>query len=299
MDSKMRISLALLAMYFIWGSTYLAVRIALESMPPLMLTSTRLLLAGGVLYVYLMWRRETKPTAIQWRNAFIVGGLMLGGGVGGTAYAEQWVESGLAAVLVATVPLWATLFAGIWERWPSRIEWMGLIIGLIGVIFLNGEENLRSNPVGALIMLLAPISWAFGSVLSRRLQLPKGPMAFASEMLAGGLVLFLLGLLRGESFSVLPTIESAAAWLYLSIFGSLVAFSAYMYLLQTVSVTLATSYAYVNPIVAVLLGVVFAGESLSLMGVVGMAIILAAVVIITFAHQRPNIPAAKQAAAAD
>lgn len=280
-------------MYLIWGSTYLAVRVAISSLPPLLMTSARLFLAGAILLVFLLFRGKALPNRREWRNAAVVGGLMLGGGVGGTAFAEQWVESGLAAVMVATVPLWATILAGILEGWPSRMEWVGLLVGFGGVILLNAEDNLRANPLGAAVMLLAPVSWALGSILSRRLQLAKGSMAFASEMLAGSGVLLTLALLRGERLVEEPTMSSLAAWLYLSIFGSLVAYSAYMFLLQTVRVTVATSYAYVNPMVAVLLGVFLADESISGLGVAAMFVILSGVVIISYAQRRPRPAVAK------
>lgn len=207
---------------------------------------------------------------------------MMGGGVGGVSFAEQWINSGLAAVVVATVPLWAVLFTGLTGRWPTRFEWLGLVAGLLGVVLLNLESNLRANPLGAMVLLAAPASWAFGSVLSKRLALPAGAMGFAAEMLAGGAILLILGLLRGERISTPVTAESIIAWLYLVFLGSLITFSAYMYLLKRVSITVATSYAYVNPVIAVLLGVALAGEQISGTGIVAMLVILGAVVLILF-----------------
>lgn len=289
MKQKTIILLALLSMYLIWGSTYLVIRIAIESIPPLLMTSARLFLAGTLLFVFLLVRRHSLPNRRQWWNALIVGGLMLGGGLGMTTFAEQWIESGLAAVLVATVPLWTTLMVSVGGEKPSRQEWFGIFVGLFGVLLLNGEDNLQANPLGALLMLLAPISWALGSTLSRRLNLAKGSMGFASEMLMGAGVLFVLALLRGEQITITPDASAILAWLYLAIFGSLIAFSAYMYLLQTVNVTLATSYAYVNPVVAVFLGVLVAGETISTWGLVAIGIILSAVVIISFAQRKPKV----------
>ena len=214
---------------------------------------------------------------------------MLGGGLGATTFAEQWIESGLAAVLVATVPLWTTLMVSAGGKKPSKQEWIGIFVGLFGVLLLNAEDNLQANPMGALLLLLAPISWALGSALSKRLELPKGSMGFASEMLMGAAVLFVLALLRGEQITTPPDTSAIIAWLYLAIFGSLIAFSAYMYLLQTVNVTLATSYAYVNPVVAVFLGVLVAGETISTFGMVAVGVILSAVVIISFAQRKPKM----------
>lgn len=288
MKLNKRIVLALLAVYIIWGSTYLVVRIAIQSMPPLLMTASRLFVAGLVLIVILLLRSHALPNRRQWLNAIIVGGLMLGVGAGGTAFAEQWVESGLAAVLIATVPLWATLMAGVWEQWPSRTEWIGLLLGFAGVILLNTEDNLQANPLGALILLIAPISWALGSVLSRRLDLAKGSMAIASQMLAGSLVLLLLAILTGERITTEPSTASIAAWIYLTLLGSLIGYSSYMYLLQNTRITLATSYAYVNPVIAVLLGVLLADESISGIGILAMGIILTAVVILTYAQRQPR-----------
>jgi drug/metabolite transporter (DMT)-like permease len=296
MSPKKLIPLSLLAMYLIWGSTYLAIRIAIESIPPLLMTSARLFLAGMILFLFLLLRGHKLPTKRQWGNAFIVGGLMLGGGLGATSFAEKWVESGLAAILVATVPLWTTLVAGIWERWPTRREWVGLLVGFAGVILLNVEDNLQANPLGAFLLLLAPISWALGSALSRRVDLAKGSMAFASEMLAGSGVLLVVALLLGEQITMMPTVSSLLAWLYLSLLGSLVAYSAYMYLLQNTPITVATSYAYVNPIIAVLLGIWLADESISMIGIVAMLIILIAVIVLTTG--RRTVPPVTEAAQA-
>jgi len=289
MKQKTIIIFALLSMYLIWGSTYLVIRIAIVSIPPLLMTSTRLLLAGVILFVFLMLRRHKMPNRRQWMNALIVGGLMLGGGLGMTTFAEQWIESSLAAVLVATIPLWTMVMMSVGGKRPLRQEWLGIFVGLVGVLLLNVEDNLQANPFGAFLMILAPISWSLGSVLSRRLDLAKGSMGFASEMLMGAAVLFVLAMLRGERIIAMPDTSAIIAWLYLAIFGSLIAFSAYMYLLQTVNLTLATSYAYVNPVVAVFLGVLVAGETISNLGLVAIGIILSAVVIISFAQRKPKV----------
>ena len=213
----------------------------------------------------------------QWFGAGVVGALLLGGGNGGVTFSEQWVSSGLAAVWVATMPLWAALFAGLLGRWPTRWEWLGLALGLVGVALLNLESNLRANPVGAIALTVAAICWALGSVLSQRLSLPKGMMASAAQMLIGSATLFALSLISGERLTGLPTIRSASAILYLVVFGSLIGFSSYAYLLRRVRPALATSYAYVNPIVAVWLGVALAGESISGIGLLAMIVILSGV----------------------
>jgi drug/metabolite transporter (DMT)-like permease len=281
-----KIGLALLAVYFIWGSTYLALRIAVETFPPFLMSAIRFIIAGGALFVFALLRGAPLPTRRQWGNATLVGGLLLGGGMGGVAFAEQWVASSLAATAVAVIPLWAALFAGLWGRWPGGIEWIGLLLGLTGVALLNMEGGMRANPVGAIALIIAPMCWAFGSIWSRHLSLPGGIMATGIEMLGGALVLLVMSLIFRENLKEMPSEASLLALVYLIIFGSLVAFSAYMYLLGRVRASLATSYAYVNPVVAVMLGVVLAGEQIGLPGIVAMIIILAGVALLMIARER-------------
>jgi len=271
------IILALLALYVIWGSTYLGIRFAIESFPPFLMASIRFLIAGGLLYGFLRMRGEPAPTRAQWIGSGIVGALLLGGGNGGVTFAEQWVSSGLAAVWIATMPLWAAFFGGLLGRWPSRWEWLGMALGFIGVGLLNFESNLRANPLGAAALTIATITWALGSVWSQQLSLPKGMMSSAAQMLIGSAVLFTLSLITGERLMGIPTIRSMSAILYLVTFGSLIAFSSYAYLLRRVRPALATSYAYVNPIVAVGLGVALAGERISGIGLLAMMVVLCGV----------------------
>jgi drug/metabolite transporter (DMT)-like permease len=272
--------------YIIWGSTYLAIRIALEGFPPFLMAAIRFLIAGGAMYVFLRVRGIPGPTRPQWVGATIVGCLLLVGGNGGVTFAEQWVASGLAAVWIATMPVWAALFAGLLGRWPRPLEWAGLALGLVGVGLLNLESDFQANPVGAVALTLATMCWAFGSVWSRRLSLPSGMMASAAEMLTGGVVLLILGLGSGERITEMPGERPILALVYLIIFGSIVAFSAYLYLLKRVRSTVATSYAYVNPVVAVGLGVGIGGESITAVGLVAMLIILAAVGLVALARER-------------
>lgn len=276
--------LSLLAVYFIWGSTYLALRIALESFPPFMLVGTRFVIAGGLMLAWLRWRGEPMPTRKEWIHAGIVGILLLGVGNGGVTFAEQWVSSALAAAVIATSPLWTALFSGLFGHWPARREWVGIVLGLVGVILLNLEGELRAAPLGAFALILAPIGWSLGSVLSRyKLSLPKGPMGSAAEMLVGGIGLSLLSVWRGEQLGTL-TVPAVSAWLYLIVFGSLVAFTAYMFLIRTVRPSLALSYTYVNPVVALGLGLLFADGTVTGFGLLGLGVILAGVVVITLAR---------------
>jgi drug/metabolite transporter (DMT)-like permease len=280
------IVLALLALYVIWGSTYLGMRIALESMPAFMMAGIRFIVAGGTLYGFLRLRHVPSPTRSQWLGAALVGTLMLVCGNGGVNFAEQWVASGLAAVAVSAVPLWAAFFFGFLGRWPKRWEWLGLALGFVGVVLLNLEQGMWASPIGAITLLIAPMCWALGSALSSRVSLPGGLMSSAAQLLVGGIILLAISLLTGERLHSIPTWRSLAALSYLIIFGSLVAFSAYGYLLRRVRPALATSYAYVNPVVAVGLGIGLAGEHITLLGIGAMFIILTGVGLVSLGKAR-------------
>lgn len=284
--SRLGVLLSLFALYIIWGSTYLGMRFALESFPPFLMAGIRFVIAGTILYTFLRVRGVAAPTRPQLLGSTIVGILLLAGGNGGVSFAEQWVSSGLAAVGIAAVPLWAALFIGLMGRWPKRIEWFGLGFGFVGVIFLNLENGVWANPIGAIALLLAPICWALGSALSSRVSQSPGLMASATQMLIGGTFMLVLGLLLGERIHSAPTANAVWAMLFLIFFGSLVAFSAYGYLLRSVRPALATSYAYVNPAVAVGLGVLFAGEHITLIGVLAMVVILVGVGLVSLGRDR-------------
>jgi drug/metabolite transporter (DMT)-like permease len=284
--SGLMIVLALLAVYIIWGSTYLGIRVAIVSIPPIYMSAIRFLLAGGGLFLYLRIRGVPAPTRSQWLGSAVVGTLLLGCGNGGVAFAEQWVPSSVAALCIATTPIWMALFAGLWGRWPVRLEWIGLGIGFVGVVLLNIGGNIWANPLGALVLLFGPICWALGSAWSHHLSLPKGLMGSATQMLTGGAMLSIAGLALGEKFTVQPSLSSLIAITYLVVFGSLVAFTAYGFLLRNVRPALATSYAYVNPVVAVVLGVGFAGEHITLSTVFAMVIIIAGVVLVSIGRRK-------------
>ncbi len=260
---QLKIIVALLAVYIIWGTTYLGIRFALESFPPYLMMGIRFLLAGGLLFVVLCLRGAPLPTRRQWRGAAIVGGLLLVGGMGSVALAEQWVSSGLAATLVATAPLWAIVFGMIWRSFPTRFEWAGVGLGVFGVALLSLEGNLQAHPVGIVLMLFASACWSLGSVWSRHLEMPEGAMSNAAEMLVGGIVLTILGLLGGERITSFPSVSSWLALFYLVTFGSLVTLTAYMFLLKTVRPAMATSYAFVNPVIALFLGILLGGEHIT------------------------------------
>ncbi len=278
--------LSLLALYLLWGGTYLGMRIALEGFPPFILAGVRQLTAGVVLYLFLRIRKNAAPTRSQWLAAILVGGLLLVFGNGGVVFAEQWVSTGLAALALGAIPLWAALFSGLFGRWPTRIEWFGLGLGFAGIVLLNLENGLHANPLGAIFLFIAPVSWALGSILSQRLPSPKGLMASAAQMVAGGTMLFIVGFGVGERMTSIPGPRPLAAMVYLIIGGSLVGFSAYGYLLRRVRPALATSYAYVNPLVAVGLGVALAGEHITFIGLLAMLTILPGVGLVSLGRER-------------
>ncbi len=277
---------ALAIVYIVWGSTYLAIRFALEGgYPPLtMVSGVRFVLAGGVMYAVLRWRGVAAPTRGQWKHLAMMGAMLLLLGNGMVVLAEQSVSSGLAAVAVASVPLWMGLFAAMRGQHPHRVEWVGIGLGFIGVVWLNAGSSLTASPTGLVLLLIAPIGWAYGSVWSRGRDLPPPFMAAAGQMLCGGVMLVVAGLLRGESFQGTPTWQGSVALAYLAVFGSLVAFSAYVWLLHNVRPVLVASYAYVNPIIAVALGAWLANEQFTSSDLGAMAVILAGVVIISLAR---------------
>jgi drug/metabolite transporter (DMT)-like permease len=288
---RLRIGLSLLAVYVIWGSTYLAMRYALATMPPFLMGGIRFLLAGTILYIALRLRGAPRPSLREWRGAAIIGVLLLAGGNGFVAVGQQWVSSSVAAVVVATMPLWVALLSSVRGQRPSRFEWVGLLIGFAGVFVLHFGGELGQAPPSALILLLAPLCWAIGSVLSKGMPLPKGPMATAAEMLAGGTSMLVIGFAHGERLAVVPSLPSLLALGYLVVFGSIVAFSAYGFLLRETRPAVATSYAYVNPIIAVSLGALLGGERVGGMTWGATAIVLTGVVILTTA--RSHAAAAK------
>ena len=285
-DPRVLIPLGLLALYVIWGSTYLAIRYALVSYPPFLLAGVRFLGAGCALYGFLRWRGMAAPTRLQWRNAAFSGVLLLGFGNGLVCFAEQRVSSGVAAVAVASMPLFAAVFAGLYGLWPNRREGIGLLIGFAGVIVLNFGSSLSGSRIGALALLTAAMCWAFGSAWSRRQDMPPGPMNTAAQMLCASVALLAVGYASGEHLPAHPTARATLAVVYLAVFGSIIAFSAYLYVLKHARPALATSYAYVNPPVAVLFGVLLAGEHVGAYELAGMAIILCGVAAITLARQR-------------
>lgn len=294
----------LFALYVIWGSTYLGIRWTLEGgFPPLRLGGLRFTLAGIILYAVLRLRGMPAPTRRQWLAGGFTGMLLLVVGNGCVAYAQQWVSSGVAALVVGSMPLWAAFFGGIYDgQWPGRAERWGLALGFIGIALLNQGGELGSRWMPVVALLFAPVSWAFGSIWARHhAHMPQGLMATATQMLCSGVALLGLSAAVGEHMVGMPDARGLGAFIYLVAFGSLIAFSAYGYLLRHARPALATSYAYVNPMVAMLLGMLLGGETPGPLAFVAMTAILAAVILITRkapARKREQAPSPAGASAA-
>lgn len=298
--SRVKLVAAFAAIYVIWGSTYLAILMAIQTLPPLLMAGARFLVAGLILLAWAGRSAIAHTTLRQWRNAAVIGLLLLVGGNGAVVLAERSMPSGLAALIVATLPVWMVLLE--WARPggtpPSGGVVTGLILGIIGLAVLIGPAVMHPDAVGTanngiriaavVILMLGEISWATGSILSRHLDLPRSaPFATAIEMLAAGLVFLIVSALTHEpEFFDISRVSgrSIAGLIYLITFGSLVAFSAYIWLLKVSTPAKVATYAYVNPVVALFLGWALAGESLSPRTAIASAIVIAAVAVITTAR---------------
>ncbi|GAB3347122.1 drug/metabolite exporter YedA [Lysobacter tyrosinilyticus] len=288
--SPVAIAFALASVYVLWGSTYLAIRFALESYPPFLLGAIRMAIAGVLMFVVLRWRGVKPPTRKQWRTLAVLSIFMVLLSNGLVNLAETQVGSGLAAIAVASMPLFAGVFAMLRGRHPSKIEWVGTIIGFLGVIWLNAGSELSASVMGVVCLATAAIAWAWGSIWSRDQDLPEPFMAAAAQMMAGSVWMLVAALVTGERFAAVPSMGATAAMLYLVVAGSIFGFTAYIWLLHHVRPALATSYAYVNPPIAVFFGFMLGGEKFTTHDLGAMAVILVGVVIITLAKARAAAP---------
>ncbi len=293
-----RVWLPLGIVYLVWGSTYLGIRLAIDTIPPLLMAGVRFSVAGAVLYAFSIGRGESRrdrPGPAQWTAAFLIAALLLVGGNGGVVLAERSIPTGIAALLVATVPLWMAIIDRVFfGHRLYRLTVVGLLVGFGGVALLLGWQGGHIDLRGALLGLLAPICWASGSVFSRRARLPVRPMvATAMQMLCGGALFLAAGTAAGElgrvHLSAIST-TSLLALAYLTVFGSLVAFSAYVYLLRSAPLTLVSTYAYVNPVVAVGLGALVLGEHVTLRTLIAGGVIVGAIALIVSARFTPAEP---------
>lgn len=292
--SRAQIAAAFASIYLIWGSTYLAIRYAVETIPPFLMGGTRFVISGALLYVWARSRGAAIPTRINWKNAVIAGGFLLLGGNGAVVWAEQFMPSGLTALLVSILPFWLVIIE--WVRpprqRPSGAILVGLVLGFIGIVVLVGPSELGghedASPLGTLVLILGSLSWAIGSFWSRDAELPaSGLLTTGMEMLGGGVLMLIVGTLSGELSRLdLHGVSHASVigLAYLITFGSLIGFTSYIWLLDKVSPAHLGTYAYVNPIVAVLLGWAIAGEKLSARTAVAAAIVIAGVALITIAR---------------
>jgi drug/metabolite transporter (DMT)-like permease len=288
------------AVYIIWGSTYLAIKYAIETLPTFLMAGCRFIIAGSMLYTLARFSKGyERPKLVQWRTGLIVGTLLLGIGNGGVVLAEHYISSSLAALLVATEPFWIVLLGWMFMG-SGRPNWKvvaGLALGFIGVYMLiAGRETPAGQSadgqlVGIVLIIVATLGWAIGSLYGTRAPTAKSPiMAAAMQMLAGGAVLLVIGTLAGEWSTVDLAAVSLNSWLalaYLIVFGAFVAYTAYSWLLRNVSPSAVSTYAYVNPAIAVVLGWAIAGESLTGQMMVGAGIIVASVALITLNTSKP------------
>jgi drug/metabolite transporter (DMT)-like permease len=291
--STAKVVLALLAVYVLWGSTYYGIRVALSAYPPFLLTAIRMFIAGGLMYAVLRWRGVAAPTRAQWPALIVLAVFMTVLSNALVNLAEQTVSTGLVAIGVAAMPLWAGLFSALRGHHPSRGEWLGLLVGFAGVAWLNLGSEMRVSLPGALAVLVAPIAWAWGSIWSRSQNLPEPFMSSATQMLIGSGMALIVGLVFGERIHEIPALIPTLGMFYLVIAGSILGFTAYVWLLHHVRPALATSYAYVNPPIAMGFGALLLGEKFDAHAIGAMLVILAGVLIITQAKARAELPAAK------
>jgi drug/metabolite transporter (DMT)-like permease len=294
--SSVAIWAAMITVYIIWGSTYLGIRIAIETLPPFLMAAIRFLIAGGILYLIRRSRGDAAPSRSEWTSATIIGILLLVGGNGGVVWAEQRVASGVAALLVGTAPLWMVLIESLNPagRRPSQWAILGIILGFVGIAVLIVPSQLTGHReeidlIGASVLIFSSLSWATGSLYSRHATLPSSPLlGTAMEMLGGGAGLLLLSFLSGE-FGRLNLADISArslgGMIYLIIFGSWIGLTSYTWLLRVAPTPLVFTYAYVNPVVAVILGHLLAAEPLTLQIIVAAAIVVGSVALTTISQQ--------------
>ena len=299
---KIALLTAFAALYIIWGSTYLGIRFAIDTIPPLLMAGTRFLLAGLIMHMIAWWQGALRASLVEWRTSLIVGACLLLGGNGGVTLAEQYVSSGLASVMVATVPIYIALLA--WAMGtapkPSPIVWLGLAGGFVGVGILVGPAlhftpNETSHPgIGMFILLCSSFLWSVGSIYSIKAKTTSSPfLAAGQQMLCGGALLTLAGMLTGELHRFHGdriSLLSVGSFAYLVIIGAVVGYSAYAWLLRHCDPSKVATYAYVNPIVAVLLGALFAGETLTPRAIVAASLIIGSVALVITVRQSRPVP---------
>lgn len=296
---KIRIWIPLLSIYLIWGSTYLAIRFAVETIPPFLMAATRFLIPGIFLFLWRRASKDPKPTTEEWKSTIIIGLLLLVGGNGGVTWAEQTLPSGIAALVIGSVPIWIILLNLFRPegRKISRRVIVGAVIGFIGIALLLGPTQLgdsaeKVHPLGIITIFLAAIFWSAGSLYSHHARMPESPLlSTGMEFLAGGIGLLILGIVTGEFKQVNISAISMRSILslgYLIIFGSLIGFVAYTWLLRNAPISLVSTYAYVNPLIAILLGNLLASEPINIRILSSAIIIIGSVVLINTSILKKN-----------
>lgn len=299
---KIKIIVAFAALYVIWGSTYLGILFAIQSVPPFLMAGSRFFLAGLIMFAIARTQAPLRSTWAEWRTALIVGACLLLGGNGGVTLSEKFIESGLASLIVATVPIYITLLgwmAGMTRR-PSGIVWLGLAGGFLGVAILLGpalrfsSEGNRHPAIGMSILLLSSFIWSAGSLYSRAAKQATSPfLGAAQQMFCGGALMLLVGLIAGEAKHFHPGNVSAlslGAFVYLVLVGAIVGYTAYFWLLRNCDPAKVATYAFVNPIVAVLLGALFAHETVTLRTLIAAVLIIGSVALIITVQRLKSKP---------
>ena len=299
--SLLVVGLCLAAIYIVWGTTYLAIRIGLQELRPFFMLGTRLVVAGGGFLLVLMMFGTALPTRKQWLNATLLGTLMLVIGIGCVSVAEQWVSSGAAVALISINPLCTALWQVAFGRKPTALEWTAIVIGAVGTVVMVMGQDFQASLVGTAIILVGVGCWTLGTTLASKLDMPHGGMGFAAEMLCAGVIALAVSAAFGEHWALPHTAHVWSAWAYLVVFGSLIAFSAYRYVVDRVSATLAATYAYANPPVALFVGWWLGGERFAVNTFIGLPIVLIAIALHAWAWrlsttvrtQTPLQPAAR------
>jgi drug/metabolite transporter (DMT)-like permease len=288
-NQNLLIVLALFCTYFIWGSTYLALRFGIESFPPFLLVGVRFAVAGAILYAVMRYLGAPNPTRKQWLGASAVGILLPVLGNGTVTYVQQTVSSSMAALAIATAPIWMAIFSSLYGHKINAREWLGIAVGFVGIALLNFGGSLHGDFLNAFLLIFAAASWSLGSVLGKHIAMPSGLMGAACQMLTGGLVMLVVSALHGDTWPAQISAKSWGALVFLVVLGSLVAYSAYMYLLKTVRPLVASSNTFVNPVVAFAVGIWFAGETVAAIEYAALAVILVGVFLVLTAENKEII----------
>ena len=284
------IAAALFCTYFIWGSTYLALRFGIESFPPFLLVGVRFTVAGVILYAVMRYLGAPNPTQKQWLGATAVGVLLPVFGNGTVTYVQQTVSSSVAALAISTAPIWMAIFSSLYGHKINTREWLGIAVGFVGIVLLNLGGSLHGDYLNAFLLIFAAASWSLGSVLGKQLDkkqaMPSGLMGAACQMLMGGVVMLIVSALHGDTWPAQISAKSWGALVFLVVLGSIVAYSAYMYLLKTVRPLVASSNTFVNPVVAFAVGIWFAGETVTAIEYTALAVILVGVFLVLSAENK-------------